>query len=111
MIPDRTPVTVASPIADLSYRSYEGPLLTHAVRWWVITKRGLQLIWSKPWIYILFGFSLIRFLFIGAILYFFSAQIMNMSLPGEPQGQKFALLFWQALCGDFNSMILFSVAL
>ncbi len=32
----------ASPIADLTYRTYDGPLHTRAMRWWIVALSGLR---------------------------------------------------------------------
>lgn len=113
MTPQPPQATVASPIADLSYRNYDGPLQTRAIRWWVITLGGLRLTWSKPWFYLIASLPLLRFLLEGFGLY------LRSQLPGGgvnpfsplPPEQKYALSFWSALCGSFTSLALFGVAL
>lgn len=38
---------MASPIADVSYRDYDGPLFPARYRWWVIAKQGIMLASKK----------------------------------------------------------------
>jgi ABC-2 type transport system permease protein len=111
MTPNVPPATVASPIADLSYRNYDGPLKTRAIRWWVITMGGLRLIWSKPWFYFIAAMPFLRFLIAGFLLYFVPQLTGGRFNPLMPPEQKYSLAFWSALCGNFNSLAIFGVAL
>ena len=107
--------TTVGPISDLSYRNYEGPLKTRYSRWWVITQAGLRQSFGQPLLYILFGLPLLRFLVAGFQVYFISNLIPNgqnlPNFPGEPEGQKFANIFWSAMCGDFNALIMMLIAI
>lgn len=42
-----SPVVVGSAIADNTYRNYDGPLQTHALRWWVVAQATLRQAFSK----------------------------------------------------------------
>ena len=107
-------VATASPISDLSYRSYEGPLKTRYSRWWVVAQAGLRQSFSQPLLYVLFGLPLLRFLIAGFQIYFVTKLVPNgqnlPNFPGEPEGQKFANLFWSAMCGDFNALLMMVIA-
>jgi ABC-2 type transport system permease protein len=59
----------ASPIADLSYRSYDGPLYTRAIRWWVIALAGIRMSFKQKGLWALISISGLAYLFAGIILY------------------------------------------
>ena len=62
----------ASPIADLSYRNYDGPLDSPEFRWWVIAKMGIRRAIKNRWYWVVMLLSggyyavMITILFIGA---------------------------------------------
>lgn len=63
----------SSPIADLSYRNYDGPLSTPLTRWWPIAKMTLQLSLKKKWFWILGVLGSFYYLIVMVILYFASS--------------------------------------
>ncbi len=107
---------VSSSIADLTYRSYDGPLRARFLRWWVVAQSQLRLTWSRGWFYVLAGLPLLRFLLGGFRMYLqhlFQAQIgqVTPAFLGEPEGQRYALQFWSILCGDINSTMALIITL
>lgn len=58
-----------SPIADLSYRTYDGPLRTHYVRWWVIARASLRLAMKKRGYWPLVALASFPYLMVGIMLY------------------------------------------
>ncbi len=52
-----------APIADLSYRNYDGPKTLKTARWWVITLSGLRVSFKKKGLWIMFGVSSLSYLF------------------------------------------------
>jgi ABC-2 type transport system permease protein len=52
-----------TPIADLSYRNYDGPKTLKTARWWVITLSGLRVSFKKKGLWIMFGVSSLSYLF------------------------------------------------
>src|SRR5579862_7704714 len=63
----------AGPIADLSYRGYDGPIQTRALRWWIVAAAGLRLRgWARTGYIICIAFSTIIYIFIGFVLWMLS---------------------------------------
>src|SRR5262249_28740643 len=56
------PVT-APPIADLSYRGYDGPLETRAFRWWIVSLAMIRLAKRRVWFWIWAVLSSLSYLF------------------------------------------------
>ncbi|GEM_PF-365061 len=42
-----------TPIADLSYRNYDGPLLTPTFRWWTIARNTIRMATKNKWLWIM----------------------------------------------------------
>lgn len=93
------PGSSASPIADLSYRNYDGPLQTRAVRWWIVSLANIRLITKKPGFWVLAAIACLPFLAQGVILFFAGnlAPGGGALFGGAPTGQKYATLFYTAL--------------
>ena len=60
----------ASPIADLSYRNYDGPLAPPVYRWWPIAKMTMRLSIKKRSFWVLGVLSAWYFLILSIIFYF-----------------------------------------
>jgi ABC-2 type transport system permease protein len=73
---------MASPIADLSYRNYDGPLLPPANRWWAIAKLSIQMASKKKGFWIWSALSSYWYLILIIILY-----VIDLVTPLQP-GQK-----------------------
>jgi len=79
---------VIAPIADLSYRNYDGPLVSPRSRWWVVAKQGMRIALQKKSLYlmtILTGWYYV----VMIIVLFFIDQISQMS----PERQQFRNMF------------------
>lgn len=63
-----------SPIADLSYRGYDGPLHSRALRWWTISASAMRLSLRKPAFWIVGVIAALPYLFSGVTLYLQAAQ-------------------------------------
>jgi ABC-2 type transport system permease protein len=116
--PAATIAAEESTISDLSYRNYDGPLKSHFFRWWVVMMAALRLTWKNWWFFALAAIPLLRFLGAGFWVYmssFTSLGRQQMGLTGnfigEPEGQKYALHFWSALCGEMNSTMALIIVL
>jgi ABC-2 type transport system permease protein len=73
----------ASPIADLSYRGYGGPLAGHALRWWTVALATIRTAQRKPWFWIWSVVSTLSYVF-GILILFFTAQFQSaMSAVGQ----------------------------
>ena len=103
MTPISTPAAGAGPIADVSYRSYDGPLQTRAIRWWIVVVAGLRLILRRPGFWIVFALAVLPYLWEGGMLYLRSQEwASNMPMLAEyPAGQKYASSFFGALDGQW----------
>lgn len=106
------PPPAASPIADLSYRNYSGPLLTRAARWWTVAVMGIRLACSKYLFWLLCLLALLPHLVLGLMLYIrsqVSSSAGNGSLSGATAPLRYAETFFQAQNGQM--FLLFLVAL
>ncbi|HSI72816.1 MAG TPA: ABC transporter permease subunit [Fimbriimonas sp.] len=74
---------MASPIADLSYRNYDGPLEKPLNRWWAIAKASMRLSIKKKGFWILASLSAYWYLLLLIVFYFMDAVSQNV-----PIGQK-----------------------
>ncbi len=74
---------MASPIADLTYRNYDGPLEPPLYRWWAIAKASMQLSLKKKGLWWLAAGGAFWYLFMLAMLY-----VMDMLSQNVPLGQK-----------------------
>ncbi len=91
--------TTASPIADLTYRTYDGPLHTRAMRWWIVALSGLRAIAKQKGFWIVAALAVLPYLIVALQLYMMSMATsggMNMFTQTTP-GQKYAAQFFQGL--------------
>jgi ABC-2 type transport system permease protein len=58
-----------APIADLSYRHYDGPLRAHPVRWWIIARALLRSVIRKWWFWVPTALAMGPYLVSGFLLY------------------------------------------
>jgi ABC-2 type transport system permease protein len=100
-----------APIADLSYRGYNGPLQMRLFRWWIVALAGIRLIRKKPAFWVLTGLAAGPYLFAIFILYLTSRFPMPERFPfiDPTVGQKYAFQFFQAF--DMQLFPLLLVAL
>lgn len=100
-----------TPISDVSYRDYGGPLHTRAIRWWIVAAAGIRMLVKKPGFWIVCALSLLPYVFAGVMLYVESQGMlrsMNM-LPKYPPDQKFAAQFFGALDGQWFWLFVLSL--
>jgi ABC-2 type transport system permease protein len=107
---------VASPIADLTYRDYQGPLRTHAVRWWIVAVATLRMAARKPAFWAMVAICLLPYLAHGLRFYLQNNAAAltagnNPFASATPSGQRWAFLIFQCLNGNVNSFGLFLIAL
>ena len=102
-----------SPISDLSYRNYDGPLKSHALRWWVVALSTVMQS-MKNWAYwVLVALCVLRYVIQGAALYFMRAAAQQMNAV-NPMGQftsSFSAHFFAAFCNLMNSFCIVGLAL
>lgn len=78
---------MASPIADLSYRHYDGPLDPPAYRWWAIARASMRLSMRKRGFWVWACFSAYFYLILLVVFFF-----AEMAMANTPVGQKNPLL-------------------
>jgi ABC-2 type transport system permease protein len=102
----------AAPIADLSYRNYDGPLHSRRARWWIVALNSLRLAKAKKGFWITAAISVLPYLLIVLQLYLQSrTQVPQGVNPfdNSTPGQKYAWSFFQAY--SFQAFFLFIIAL
>ena len=107
---DLPPAKNDSPIADLSYRNYTGPLLSRSIRWWIISFAMLRLLKKNIGFWITTGVIVLIHFMLGVQLYFTSntPQIAQM-FSSEDIHHKYAATFFQAL--GIQGLMVFIIAL
>lgn len=103
-----------TPIADLTYRNYEGPLRTRVLRWWIVALAGIRIATRRWYFWLFVGFAFLPFLLTGFVLYLQGLQerggaMLNpMGMPSE-EVKTYARHFFQAL--DWQRYWIFALAL
>lgn len=81
---------MASPIADLSYRNYDGPIEAPRHRWWAIAKMGMRLTFKKRaywWFMLMSGWYYLAMIFTLFLVDRFTptvAQAAGQATQGNP---------------------------
>jgi ABC-2 type transport system permease protein len=100
------------PIADLSYRNYDGPLQNRAIRWWIVAVVGIRLALKKKGFWIVSAISLLPFVIMAVQLYLQSSSLgrgLANPMANNAVGQKYASQFFQA--GSSQALWLFIISL
>lgn len=99
------------PIADLTYRDYNGPLHTRAIRWWIVAASGIRMVIRKPGFWIVAALALLPHVFAGLMMYVESQGMLRSvgMMPTYPPDQKYAAQFFGALKGQWLWM--FTIAM
>lgn len=85
----------ASPIADLSYRNYDGPLDSPEFRWWVIAKMGIRRAIKNRWYWVVMLLSGGYYAVMITIL-FIVEQLAATSRMGGAEFKSFlSRIVWQ----------------
>ena len=84
----------SSPIADLTYRNYDGPLDPPINRWWAIAKMSMRLSTKKKGFWIWSAFTSLWYLILLAIFYFADASSSAVASFGK-QNPFFASIVWK----------------
>src|ERR1041384_2888536 len=108
-----------SPIADLTYRPYDGPLHSRTARWWVIAVARMRYMRARWWFWALCVLSVVPYIIFASFLYAQSFAEQQMGRRGgdglmalffdNTTGQKYAVMFFRAL--SLQSLWLFLIAL
>lgn len=89
---------MSSPIADLTYRNYDGPIEPPIYRWWGIAKMMMRLSIKKKGFWVWSSFSAYFYLILGAIFYFAEALSPTVSAQagqGVPIPSIFRNIIWK----------------
>ena len=86
---------MSSPIADLSYRNYDGPLESTTMRWWVVAKTGLRLAFKKRALWVLSAISAWYYLVMMAVLFFVSQFTTESPMGEQAMGSFLNRLVWK----------------
>lgn len=94
------PVTsVTSPIADLSYRGYDGVLEPPSHRWRVIARMTMRNAFKRKWLWVLVAFSSLFYLIMICVLFFIeqmaASQAPNASGAPNPISQIITSIIWK----------------
>lgn len=104
---------MTSPIADLSYRNYDGPLEAARMRWWVIAKMTMRNALKKKSMWVAMALSGWYFLAMIFVLFFMEQFAQQSSRPGQPSPVEAFIgkLVWkdQFLHGFSYGQIMFMV--
>jgi ABC-2 type transport system permease protein len=79
---------MSSPIADLSYRNYDGPLAKPGRAWWVIAKNMIRIALQKKAISVVMGLSAGYYL-VMIIVLFFAQQVLSSNPEGDTMMKAF----------------------
>ncbi|MEO7454229.1 MAG: ABC transporter permease subunit [Fimbriimonadales bacterium] len=87
-----------APIADLSYRNYDGPKTLETKRWWVIARNGLRVSFKKKSLWVLLALASLPYLFLLFFLFMgtFGGEMMSEQL-GDFRGLMlgaYSSAFW-----------------
>lgn len=108
------PAPVAGPIADLSYRNYDGPMAPPRARWWAIAKATSRQTFSKRGFWILTALSAWYYLVMIVIVFFVEQVMAANPNPSNRAFDFFDRIVWkdQFLHGlSFAQLIYMIVAL
>ncbi len=98
-------MSATGPIADLSYRNYDGPKGLAKARWWPIAKNGLRISIKKKGFWVLAIFSMWQYIFLIFMLFIrgLGAGRMSQFLPSFPGllGWAFSAGLWPFILALF----------
>lgn len=93
----------AGPIKDLSYRTYEGPIHTRAIRWWIVALATIRMTGARRiGYYIVAALGAMPYLFMGVMLWVLGRFTNNIGNGNNPffdttVGQKYASALFNGL--------------
>ena len=102
----------ASPIADLSYRGYDGPLHSRAARWWTVALATVRIARAQKGFWIIASIAALPYL-ISAVTLFFQSGLPDQMREGPfgspPVTERFGSVFY--LCLEQQGLWLFILAI
>jgi ABC-2 type transport system permease protein len=85
----------ATPIADLSYRNYEGPLEAPEFRWWVIAKMSIRRAIKNRWYWLVMMPAAGYYLAMVLILFVVEQMASNSVPPNAGMKEFLARIVWK----------------
>ncbi len=98
----------ASPIADLSYRTYNGPLRTRAVRWWVVALYTIRKARRSQGFWVLSAVCVLSYIF-HALQFYLEENVST--LMKAPSHVNYVLPFFSAMNGNLNAYCLMGICM
>lgn len=89
---------MSSPILDLSYRNYDGPLDAPGKRWWAIAKATMRIAFKKKSMWVFMALSAWYYLAMIFVLFFVdqaTSQAPSISGQPNPLDAFFARIVWK----------------
>lgn len=89
---------MSSPILDLSYRNYDGPLDAPGMRWWAIAKATMRIAFKKKAMWVFMALSAWYYLAMIFVLFFVDqATSQTPTVPGQPNPLEafFSRIVWK----------------
>lgn len=84
---------MASPVADLSYRHYDGPINPPSHRWWAIARASMRLSVKKRFFYLWASMSGYLYVLLLAVFYFLG--LGNAALPAGEKNPILQGIVWK----------------
>lgn len=98
---------MASPIADLSYRHYDGPLEPPAYRWWSIARASMRLSLKKRGFWLWASFSAWFYILLLAIFFFVDTFSQGVTAPGQKNPILMQIVWKDQFLNAFSTAQLF----
>jgi ABC-2 type transport system permease protein len=90
--------TQPSPIADLSYRNYDGPLKARVLRWWVVSLYTFRFAMKSVFFWILAVIALLPYVYHLGVFYIFRADVgVRVGMIPLFEKPRYALQFYYAM--------------
>ncbi|HTQ10109.1 MAG TPA: ABC transporter permease subunit, partial [Fimbriimonadaceae bacterium] len=105
---------MSSPILDLSYRNYDGPLEPPIYRWWAIARTGMRLATKKSGFWVWACLSAWWYLALIFIFYFTTSLNVGNANPANPMSQLASQVNWPNMfvhAFSYGQLLLFILAL
>lgn len=107
--------TLTGPIADLSYRNYDGPMGDIRMRWWVIAKMFMRMAIKRKGFWWWALLSTMGYIFLSVVYYFMDAlQERAAGFSGQSQINFLDRIVWKDqfyMAFDMSQLWLFFLAL
>ncbi len=97
------------PIADLTYRNYDGPLRVHAFRWWIIARTLLRSVVRRWWFWVFAVLSVFPYL-LGGFGLFLRGQMNSQGNGGLLTLPTWGTYFYNGFTGSLFWLFIIAVS-